>query len=100
MVIILKRQVELWKKIWSWPVVGGILFLLLSTGVTFTTFQTNSLSPRKRKETLPSKGTETFQKTMSQEIAMRPERTIRIPLLPPFKSTAHQTELQSVEGLS
>src|SRR5438309_9689501 len=37
MVIIVKQRVELWKQIWSWPVVGGILFLLLSSGVTFST---------------------------------------------------------------
>jgi len=37
MVIIVNARVELWKQIWSWPVVGGILFLLLSSGVTFST---------------------------------------------------------------
>src|SRR6266478_1626706 len=37
MVIIVNQRVELWKKIWSWPVVGGVLFLLLSSGVTFST---------------------------------------------------------------
>jgi hypothetical protein len=37
MSIIVQTRVELWKQIWSWPVVGGVLFLLLSSGVTFST---------------------------------------------------------------
>ena len=44
MVIIVKTRVELWKQIWSWPVVGGILFLLLSSGVTFSTIDHSLLA--------------------------------------------------------
>src|SRR5580704_14318204 len=37
MVIIVKTRVDLWKQIWSWPVVGVVVPLVLGGGIAFTT---------------------------------------------------------------
>src|ERR1700694_1792186 len=37
MVIIVKARVELWKQIWSWPVVGVVVPLVLGGGIAFMT---------------------------------------------------------------
>ena|SRR3981189_2764655 len=37
MVIIVKTRVELWKQIWSWPVVGVVVPLVLGGGIAFMT---------------------------------------------------------------
>src|SRR5580704_5899659 len=37
MVIIVKTRVELWKQIWSWPVVAVVVSLLIGGGLTFMT---------------------------------------------------------------